>query len=108
MRRSWLLVPASKPDEVERAAQSGADVIVLDLVELVVGKDKAAARANAQRLITSAKSGGSEIFIQTDPDSAQDDLRACVCSALAGVDRSSSSIPTTPKPSASCPPIKSE
>src|SRR6266545_3973382 len=84
-RRSWLLVAASKPEEVERAAQSGADVIVLDLVEWVAEKDKAAARETVKRAIDAARSAGKEVFVQTDPDSAQDDLRACVCSGLDGV-----------------------
>ena len=43
-RRSWLLVPASKPDEIASAAKSGADVIVLDLVEVIAENDKPAAR----------------------------------------------------------------
>ena len=30
--RSWLLVPASQPELIAQAAQSGADAIVLDLV----------------------------------------------------------------------------
>ena len=34
-RRSWLLVPASKPAEMDAAVRCGADVIVLDLMELV-------------------------------------------------------------------------
>ena len=38
-RRSWLLVPASKPGQFAAAVACGADVVVLDLVELVTERD---------------------------------------------------------------------
>src|SRR4051812_18068770 len=84
-RRSWLLVPASKPDEVEEAAAAGADAIVLDLVELVAEQDKATARADLRRLVGLAHAGGSDVFIQTDFQSAWEDLRAAMCYELRGI-----------------------
>ena len=54
MPRSWLLVPVSKPELIAQAAQSAADAIVLDLVELVAEKDKHAARENFQAAIREA------------------------------------------------------
>lgn len=84
-RRSWLLVPASKPDEIEHAAKSGADVVVLDLVELVWDKDKPAARRAVRGAIDMLHSGGSEVFIQTEPEFCGADLEASVWPGLAGI-----------------------
>jgi citrate lyase subunit beta/citryl-CoA lyase len=85
IRRSWLLVPASKPELTAQAAQSGADAIVLDLVELVAEKDKHAARENFQTAIHTVKAGGAEVFAQIDPEYLDIDLNACVWPGLSGV-----------------------
>lgn len=85
LRRSWLLVPASKPELTAQASQSGADVIVLDLVELVAAKEKDAARASVQDAIHIVKAGGAEVFAQIDPDFHYVDLHACVWPGLSGV-----------------------
>lgn len=85
LRRSWLLVPASKPELIAQASQSGADVIVLDLVELVAAKEKDAARASVQDAIHTVKAGGAEVFAQIDPDFHYVDLHACVWPGLSGV-----------------------
>jgi citrate lyase subunit beta/citryl-CoA lyase len=84
-RRSWLLVPVSKPDLVASAAKSGADVIVLDLAELVVEADRESARAAFAAALKSAGAGGAEIFAQVDPTALHDDLAACVHPGLAGI-----------------------
>lgn len=85
MRRSWLLVPMSKAELVAQAAQSGADVIVLDLVELVAKQEKHAARMNVQSAIHTVKAGGAEVFAQIEPDFLYVDLHACVWPGLSGV-----------------------
>ncbi len=84
-RRSWLLVPVSKSGLVGHAARAGADVIVLDLVELVADADKPAARANFTAALKSAQAGGAEIFAQVDPTALHDDLTACVQPGVAGI-----------------------
>lgn len=43
-RRSWLFTPATRPDRFDRAAQSGADALIIDLEDAVAPADKAAAR----------------------------------------------------------------
>ena len=83
--RSWLLVPASKPELIAQATRSGADAIVLDLVELVAAKDKPAARQSVQAAIRTVKAGGAEIFVQIDPQSLDADLSSCVYPGLSGV-----------------------
>src|SRR5689334_7423282 len=77
-RRSWLIVPASKRDPIDEAARSGADVVVLDLVELVAGKDKAAARSAVGDAIGRFGAAAPEVFVQTEPSCADTDLAACV------------------------------
>jgi citrate lyase subunit beta/citryl-CoA lyase len=84
-RRSWLLAPVSKPDLVARAARSGADVVVLDLVEFVAEADKAAARDSFAAAFVAACADGSEVFAQIDPTAVHGDLGACVRPGLSGV-----------------------
>jgi citrate lyase subunit beta / citryl-CoA lyase len=84
-RRSWLLVPASKPHEIEHAAKCGADVVVLDLVELVIEKDKPAARHAVRGAIEALRAGAAEAFIQTEPEFCGADLEAAVWPGLAGI-----------------------
>lgn len=45
--RSWLFTPATRPDRLDKAAASGADVSIIDLEDSVVPADKAAARRTA-------------------------------------------------------------
>ena len=85
IRRSWLLVPMSKADQVAQAPQSGADVIVLDLAELVHERDKYAARERVKGAIPALESGGTEIFVQIDSELLYADLHACVWPGLNGV-----------------------
>jgi citrate lyase subunit beta/citryl-CoA lyase len=80
-----LVAPLSKLAEIERAAKSGADVVVLDLVEFVAGKDKAVARENVRAAMTLVRDYGPRVFVQITHESHQADLQACVCTALNGV-----------------------
>jgi citrate lyase subunit beta/citryl-CoA lyase len=73
-----LIVPASNPVEIEAAARSCADAIVLDLVEFVPERQRAVARALAQ-------ARGAEVFAQIEPRSLGTDLPACVWPGLAGI-----------------------
>ncbi len=60
-RRSWLFTPATKPDRFDRAAEAGADALIVDLEDAVAPADKAAARQTAlgwmRRPVTGASSG---------------------------------------------------
>jgi citrate lyase subunit beta / citryl-CoA lyase len=85
IRRSWLLVPMSKPELIAQAARSAADAIVLDLVEQVVAADRDAARKNVRAALQTVQSGGAEIFAQVDPAALHDDLNACMWPGLSGV-----------------------
>jgi citrate lyase subunit beta/citryl-CoA lyase len=84
-RRSWLLVPVSRPDLLTSAAKSGADVIVLDLAELVVEADRESARTAFAAALKIAGASGADVFAQVDPTALYADLTACVHPGLAGI-----------------------
>jgi citrate lyase subunit beta/citryl-CoA lyase len=85
LQRSWLVVPASHDDAIAQAATSGADVIVLDLVELVTEDRRPLAREKIRAAIAVAHAGGATIYVQTDPQNHAADLRACVGAGLSGI-----------------------
>ncbi len=84
-QRSWLVVPASKADAIALAAKSGADVIVLDLVEFVRGEQKSSAREKMRAAIEAVRANGAQVYAQIDPQNHETDLRACVWPGLSGV-----------------------
>ena len=45
IRRSYLFVPCNRPDRFEKARQSGADAVILDLEDAVQSTHKDLARA---------------------------------------------------------------
>jgi citrate lyase subunit beta/citryl-CoA lyase len=85
LKRSWLLVAASKPDEVAKGAQSGADVVVLDLTELVAEKDKPAARHALREAIATIRRAGAEAYAQVDPRALGADIEAAAWPGFSGV-----------------------
>ena len=85
VRRSWLLVPAHRPELMERLDTSGADVIVLDLEDLVHDQRKYTARANIREGIDRARRGGAEVFVRCDLELLYADLEASVWRGLQGI-----------------------
>ena len=85
IRRSWLLVPASRPERISSAPASAADVVVLDLTEFVAETDKPAAREVVAGSLATVKHGGAEAFVQIDPELMLADLGAAVWPGLNGV-----------------------
>ncbi|HYC48701.1 MAG TPA: aldolase/citrate lyase family protein [Burkholderiales bacterium] len=83
--RSWLIIPASNPASVDEAARSGADAVVLDLVEFVTDGAKPEARANVRSAIAAAGAGGAQVYVQTEASALAADLHASVFPGLAGV-----------------------
>jgi len=76
IRRSWLIVPAHNDDRIAEAAQSGADVIVLDLQDLVHDSKKHKARAQIREAITTLCAQGAEVFVRSDIELLYADLHA--------------------------------
>src|SRR4030095_9310845 len=85
IRRSWLVVPMSKAEQIARASRSGADVIVLDLVEFVAEENKPAARERLEAAIGTPHTAGAKVFAQVDPEMLVADLHACAWPGLTGV-----------------------
>jgi citrate lyase subunit beta/citryl-CoA lyase len=85
IRRSWLLVPVSETREVEEAAAAEADVVVLDLMELVPERAKPMAREGLPEAIRAVGRGGAEVFVQIDRDLSFADLTAAIWPGLTGV-----------------------
>ena len=50
--RSWLFTPGSRPDRFAKAAEVGADVLIIDLEDAVAPNDKASARATALKYLS--------------------------------------------------------
>ena len=85
VRRSWLIIPATKPDLIERSWTFGADVIVLDLEDMVHDSRKFEARARIKDGIQQARRGGAEVFVRCDLGLLYADLDASVWRGLDGV-----------------------
>ena len=67
--RSYLFVPADRPERLPKALASGADAVVIDLEDAVAPSAKAAARL---ALIDSLRA------LAASPDAAHDPLRRCI------------------------------
>ena len=85
MRRSWLIVPADNDDKLAEAAESGADVVVLDLQDTVHETKKHAAREKVRDAISLMCAHGAEVFVRSDIELLYADLQASVWRGLNGV-----------------------
>jgi (S)-citramalyl-CoA lyase len=56
--RSWLFVPASRPDRFDKALASGAGAVIFDLEDAVAEADKASARAGFAAYLAKPRSAG--------------------------------------------------
>jgi citrate lyase subunit beta/citryl-CoA lyase len=85
IRRSWLIVAAHDDARLAEAAQSGTDVIVLDLQDMVHDSKKHAARARIRETIPQMCDQGAEVFVRANIDLLYADLHATVWRGLSGV-----------------------
>src|SRR5271169_1052842 len=79
--RSLLFVPADSERKLDRARQSGADAVILDLEDSVVPANRAAARSQARAFLASSGSAGFRRYVRINPLAsgvALDDLVAVV------------------------------
>ena len=84
MNRSYLFVPADSERKMKKAADSGADALILDLEDSVVP----AARPQARELCREFLAGESNAWVRINPitsDDAAADLDAVMPSAPAGI-----------------------
>ncbi len=85
VRRSWLIVPAHNDEALSEAAESGADVVLLDLQDTVHESRKHDARANVRGAIETMRDAGAEVFVRSDIELMYADLDASVWRGLTGV-----------------------
>jgi citrate lyase beta subunit len=85
IRRSWLIVPAHDDARLAEAAQAGADVVVLDLQDMVHDTRKHEARARLRDAIPHMCAQGAEVFVRADIELLYADLHAAVWRGLSGV-----------------------
>jgi citrate lyase subunit beta/citryl-CoA lyase len=70
--RSWLFVPATRPDRFDKAAASGADVVVVDLEDAVPAADKAGARSQVAAWLAGGGVGAVRVNPADSPHHAED------------------------------------
>jgi citrate lyase subunit beta/citryl-CoA lyase len=79
--RSLLFVPADSERKLDRARQSGADALIIDLEDSVVPANRPAARSQARAFLASSGSAGFRRYVRINPlagGAALDDLVAVV------------------------------
>lgn len=87
IRRSALIMPANKPKFVERAAERGADAVVLDLEDSIPGPEKNSARKAVRDMIPIAGRHGTHVLVRINKPltMAAEDLDAAVWPGLTGI-----------------------
>jgi citrate lyase subunit beta / citryl-CoA lyase len=84
--RSWLFVPANRPDRITKAFASGADAVIMDLEDACPPAEKVAARAAVAD--AARRQTGARAFVRINAaatSSALADLTEVVVPGLAGV-----------------------
>jgi citrate lyase subunit beta/citryl-CoA lyase len=86
--RSMLFVPGHKPDWIMKAAQSGADALIIDLEDSVTPDKKIGARKQVVDVLPLVEATQIPVFVRINGWSTGyclDDLRAVVGGAVAGI-----------------------
>lgn len=87
MYRSLLYVPASNPKFVAKAAERGADAIILDLEDSIAPSDKATARAALADAVPQCAAGGADVWVRINRPirASMGDIEATVRAGATGV-----------------------
>jgi citrate lyase subunit beta/citryl-CoA lyase len=83
--RSYLYVPGDQPARLQRAAERGADVLIIDLEDSVAPSAKDDARTHAGRWITAASRSSGPVWVRVNPGQAAADIAATVWPGVTGV-----------------------
>ncbi len=86
--RSMLYVPGNRASWMEKAANYGADCLILDLEDSVPDQEKIGARSLVKSAIVSLKARGQAVNVRVNPfvtGLTLDDLDAILCPELNGV-----------------------
>ncbi len=84
MNRSYLFVPADSEHKMKKAADSGADALILDLEDAIAAEARPAARELAREFLV----GKENVWVRINPidtDDSSADLEAVMPSAPAGI-----------------------
>lgn len=84
IRRSWLIVPADRPEELAKARENPPDVVVLDLEYTVPPRSKEKARNALNGDIHSLYRAFPDLFVRVDWTTRWTDVRAAVYPGLKG------------------------
>jgi citrate lyase subunit beta/citryl-CoA lyase len=82
--RSYLFVPGNRPDRFDRALDSGADAVIIDLEDAVASTDKVSAR----RFVAAWARADREVYIRVNGRATpwfEDDARLCSLPGIAGL-----------------------
>jgi citrate lyase subunit beta / citryl-CoA lyase len=86
--RTTLFVPATRPRWLERAVDSPADALIVDLEDAVPEADKESARRTAATHVRELVAAGRDVYVRINPVTSEHwlaDLEAVVHAGLAGV-----------------------
>jgi citrate lyase subunit beta/citryl-CoA lyase len=83
--RSYLYVPGDQPARLQRAAERGADALIIDLEDSVAPSAKDDARTHAGRWITAASRSSGAVWVRVNPGQAAADIAATVWPGVTGV-----------------------
>ena len=86
--RSYLFVPASRPDRYERALASGADAVIIDLEDAVAPPDKVSARESLRQWLQARPGAAPGVVVRINGHGTAwhgDDFALCALPAVAAV-----------------------
>jgi citrate lyase subunit beta/citryl-CoA lyase len=84
-RRSWMILPAHKPEEVVRCQEFKPDVAVLDLEYSVPPKSKELARSSLKDLVKSIADAEAEVFVRVERETRWADVAAATQRGIKGI-----------------------
>jgi citrate lyase subunit beta/citryl-CoA lyase len=86
--RSYLFVPASRPDRYQRALASGAEAVIIDLEDAVAPADKAAARESLRQWLQARPAEAPGVVVRINAHGTAwhgEDFALCALPAVASV-----------------------
>ncbi|MDV8078527.1 CoA ester lyase [Rhodococcus sp. IEGM 1370] len=83
--RSFLYVPANKPELFDKAVRGAADAVIIDLEDAVPLADKGRARADLAGWLASTASTDTQIWIRITPEFMTQDLEAVAGGGVTGI-----------------------
>lgn len=83
--RSFLYVPANKPELFDKSVRGQADAIILDLEDAVPAAQKDRARDDVARWLESKPTTDTRVWVRVTPDFMERDLEAVARAGVAGI-----------------------